>query len=93
VNIYSGAAGAGIADAGDINFAVNGAPGVGTTALQILGATGTVNLALIAQKDVGATCTTGEWALDTAGTAELCYCQAVNTWYCIAFTDTTGPAD
>jgi len=31
VNIYTGVAGAGIADAGDIIFAVNGAPGAGTT--------------------------------------------------------------
>lgn len=31
VNIYSGVAGAGIADAGDLVLAVNGAPGTGTT--------------------------------------------------------------
>lgn len=35
INIYSGVAGAGIADAGDLIFAVNGAPGVGTEVLRL----------------------------------------------------------
>jgi hypothetical protein len=37
VNIYTGAAGAGTADAGNVVFAVNGAPGSGTTAMTIAG--------------------------------------------------------
>lgn len=37
VEVYSGTAGAGAADAGNLVFAVNGAPGVGTTALTIAG--------------------------------------------------------
>jgi hypothetical protein len=92
VEIYTGAAGAGAADAGDILLVTNGAPGVGTTGLQILGSTGTVNLALLAQGDAPATCSVGNVFFDTAGaTMELCYCQAANTWKCAAMA--AGPAD
>jgi hypothetical protein len=48
----------------------------------------------ITQGDLTASCTAGQLKLDTGGaTKELCYCQATDTWYCIAVTDTTGPAD
>ena len=94
VEIYTGAAGAGAADAGNITLATNGAPGVGTTGLQILGATGKVDVLAVTQGDLGATCTLGQIAIDTGGaTKELCLCQATDTWYCAAITDTTGPAD
>lgn len=93
VNIYTGAAGAGAADAGNITLATNGAPGVGTTGFQILGATGKVDMLAITQGDLTASCTLGQVALDTANTPELCICQNTNTWYCVAIADTTGPAD
>lgn len=49
---------------------------------------------IIPQADLTATCTANQLQLDTGGaTPELCFCQATNTWYCIAVTDTTGPAD
>ena len=44
--------------------------------------------------DLASTCTTAQIRIDTGGAvAELCYCQTTDTWYCIAFTDITGPAD
>lgn len=46
---------------------------------------------VLTQEDVGATCTVGEIKLDTAGTVELCYCQAENTWMCAALA--AGPTD
>lgn len=46
------------------------------------------------QKDVGATCTTGELAYDTGGaTDELCFCQTTDTWTCWSATTTAGPTD
>lgn len=39
------------------------------------------------------TCTKGDISFDSAGTVELCFCQAADTWYCIAVDDATGPAD
>src|SRR4030042_150110 len=42
--------------------------------------------------DVGATCTTGDFKVDTAGgTTELCYCTATDTWFCAAMA--SGAAD
>lgn len=53
-----------------------------------------INFIKLRQADLTSTCTQGDLALDTGGaTAELCYCQGTNTWYCAAITDTTGPAD
>jgi hypothetical protein len=44
------------------------------------------------QRDVGATCVTGEFAVDTGGaTTELCYCTTTDTWYCAALG--AGPTD
>lgn len=44
------------------------------------------------QEDIGATCTTGDTAIDTGGaTVELCYCTTTDTWYCAAMS--AGPAD
>jgi hypothetical protein len=91
-NTWTGVAGAGTADAGDINMSVNGAPGVGTDVFQALGATGAVDLLKIKQEDASATCTLGQWVIDTGGgTVELCYCQATDTWYCTPLT--AGPTD
>ena len=89
ITLTTGTAGAGAADAGDINLKTH----TSTLGMQILGATGCVDTLRITQGDLTASCTLGQIALDTAGTAELCVCQATNTWYCIAVTDTTGPAD
>jgi hypothetical protein len=59
----------------------------------ITGNTGGINFPLRQADLTVGSCTLGELALDTAGTAELCYCQATNVWYCAAITDATGPAD
>ena len=91
ISIYTGAAGAGAADAGDILMAVNGAPGAGTDVLQATGSAGAITMAKLKQEDAAATCTVGEIVLDNATTIELCYCQATNTWYCVALA--AGPAD
>lgn len=38
-------------------------------------------------------CTVNQLRIDTAGTKELCWCQATNTWYCWSATTVTGPSD
>lgn len=46
--------------------------------------------------DIDATagsCTNGVFVVDTGATPELCYCAATNTYYCVSFTDLTGPND
>jgi hypothetical protein len=59
--------------------------------------TSTVNIEplgfLITQEDLGATCTLGEWHFDTGGTAEICYCQATDTWACVTVDNADGPTD
>lgn len=55
IEIYTGVAGAGQADAGDIILSVNGAAGAGTTAIQIEGATGNVIMANLPTADSGLT--------------------------------------
>ncbi len=44
-------------------------------------------------EDLTSTCTAGWLKVDTATTPELCYCAATDTWYCVSFTDLTGPND
>ena len=45
-------------------------------------------------QDVGATCTTGDFAYDTGGaTDELCFCASTDTWSCWSATTTSGPTD
>ena len=39
-------------------------------------------------------CTAGTFKIDNGGAAtELCFCQILNTWYCITFTTLAGPVD
>jgi len=63
--------------------------------LSVAGATTLTDMdtAVILQGDAPATCTLGQWFLDTATTNELCYCQATDTFYCISFTTVSGPTD
>lgn len=46
------------------------------------------------QKDLTAgSCTANDFAFDTVGTKELCFCFATNTWTCWSATTANGPAD
>lgn len=56
--------------------------------------TSTTSQYVLSQADLDGTCTLGQLRIDTGGaTAELCYCQATDTEYCISMTTLTGPTD
>lgn len=88
VDIYTGAAGAGAADAGSVNIGVHGT----TPLVTVDGPTQAIGLLTLSQEDAPATCAVGEAIIDNGGAAiEFCYCQAVNTWRCTVLQ--VGPAD
>jgi hypothetical protein len=95
INIYSGVAGAGIADAGGIFMSVNGKTGTGTDVLTITGSAGAIDIAKLKAADLTAgSCTAGQVSWDTGGAAkELCLCTATNNWDCLTLTTANGPAD
>jgi hypothetical protein len=90
----------GIAFQGDGNTGVDNSAAdtisvIGGGAIGLQANASGVNLLNILQADLTAgSCTANQIRLDTGGaTAELCYCQATNTWYCVSFTTVTGPTD
>lgn len=88
IDIYTGVAGAGAADAGSVNIGVHGT----TPLVTVDGPTQAIGLLTLSQEDAPATCAVGEAIIDNGGTAiEFCYCQAVNTWRCTVLQ--VGPAD
>jgi hypothetical protein len=89
ITLKTGAAGGGAAKAGSILLQVHGA----NTKFSVDGATEAIDQHVMRYGDLDNTCTTGQIAVDTASTVELCFCQTTDTWYCIAVDDTTGPAD
>jgi hypothetical protein len=79
------------ADDEDVDFVVN--TDSGADAIYVDAGINALTKLAFRQGDLTSTCTIYEVAIDTAGTKEFCMCQATDTWYCIAVTDATGPAD
>lgn len=82
----------------DTGLGGDGADGVslvagGVTVFAAVEAAGVTTslISLIPQGNLTNSCTTGQWALDTTGLQELCYCRTTNTWACGLAPD--GPAD
>ncbi len=80
------------ASGANVNIGVNG-----TQYLQVNSSftnMGNAPLAPNIDSDKTSTCTTGEMGVDIGGAnKEWCYCFTTNTWYCVNFTNLTGPAD